>query len=215
LLHRGVACNPDNAALLEVARTLGEASRRALPHRSGLVESHGVQRVEALDKAPCDQFGQTLRSGHHGAFPLHSDEAFLAHPCRYVLLHCWCADPDGGGESLLASRNAIEASADLPTLLALRAHAFAYPSGEAPVLSPQLLRYNRAEIEGQARRSGRAVALASRSWLDQFDALFDTIALTITLAEGDLLLIDNHRVLHGRSAFAPGSPRLLKRIRVL
>ena len=188
LLRHGVTCRSDNADLLAIARALGDVSMRALPHRSGLVERHGVQRVEALAEAPRDQFDQILKSGHHGAFPLHSDEAFLEDPCRFVLLHCWRADPEGGGESLLAWRSAIEASADLPTLLALRAHAFAYPVGDAPVLSPQLLRYNRAEIEGQARRSGRALPEASRSWLDRFDALFDSIALEITLKEGDALI---------------------------
>lgn len=98
----GVECCSDNAALLVWARALGSVSLRALPHRSGLVEREGVQRVEALASAPADQFGKPLMSGHHAAFPLHSDEAFAALPCRYVLLHCWRADPAGCGASLFA-----------------------------------------------------------------------------------------------------------------
>lgn len=214
LLLRGVPCEQDNAALLAIARSLGEVSMQSLPYRSGLVEADGVQRVEALMDAPLDQFEQPLRSGHHGAFPLHSDEAFLQRPCRYVLLHCWRADPCGGGESLLAWRTAIESAADMPLLQALRGREFAYPAGNASVIGPQLLRYNRAEVEGHARRTNRALDAAQREWLDRFDALFASAALSLSLAAEDLLLIDNHRVLHGRTAFAPGSPRMLKRVRV-
>lgn len=210
----GVECRSDNAALLAWARALGSVSLRALPHRSGLVERGGVQRVEALASAPADQFGKPLMSGHHAAFPLHSDEAFAALPCRYVLLHCWRADPAGGGVSLLATRERIEALGDVDTGHALRSLPLAYPFGQTTTLLPGLLRYNRSEIESLRQRRDLPLPPETRAWLDRFDALFAAAAERVLLEPGDLLLIDNHRTLHGRTAFAAGSPRLLKRVRV-
>jgi alpha-ketoglutarate-dependent taurine dioxygenase len=204
----------DNVALLACANTLGSISRRALPHRSGLVERDGVQRVEALASPPADQFGKPLLSGHHAAFPLHSDESFAAQPCRYVLLHCWRADPAGAGASLLATRERIEAAVDDDTRQALQSLRFDYPFGPATTLSPGLLRYNRSEIESLLQRQELPLPRATRTWLDRFDAVFESAAESLVLAPGDLLLIDNHRTLHGRTAFAAGSPRLLKRVRV-
>jgi len=210
----GLACNPDNGPLLAIARALGSVSLRALPHRSGLVEPDGVQRVAALASPPADQFGKPLLSGHHTAFPLHSDEAFAERPCPYVLLHCWQADPDGGGESLLATRERIAACADAATLHYLLHRRFAYPFGLTSTLSPGLLRYNRREIEGHAQRQRQPIGTETGQVLDRLDTTFLQAADPVMLAPGDLLIIDNHHTLHGRGAFSAGSPRLLKRQRV-
>lgn len=210
-----VPCEPDNAGLLRVARALGEVSTRALPWRSGLVEEQGVQRVEALVDAPRDQFGKPLLSGHHAAFALHSDESFLAQPCRYVLLHCWQPDPDGGGETLLAQRGEIESQADAETLHALRTLRLPYPDGDAVTLDDSLLRYHRDEVVACANRHGAPLTAAQQAWMQRFEQVFAAASVRIRLAPGDLLILDNHRVLHGRTAFAAGSPRLLKRVRVI
>jgi alpha-ketoglutarate-dependent taurine dioxygenase len=76
------------------------------------------------------------------------------------------------------------------------------------------LRYNRSEIESLRQRRDLPLPPETRAWLDRFDALFAAAAETVLLEPGDLLLIDNHRTLHGRTAFPAGSPRLLKRVRV-
>ena len=211
---RGVALDADNASLLRIARELGAVSTRALPRRSGLVEGEGVQRVEALAEAPRDQFGKPLLSGHHAAFALHSDESFLAQPCRYVLLHCWRADPESGGETVLAERDRIVSLADAETLQALRTWRLPYPSGDSVTLDGDLVRYHRDEILGCVARRGEALSAQQSEWMTRFEALFQSAARRIRLLPGDLLILDNHRVLHGRTAFAPGSPRLLKRVRV-
>jgi alpha-ketoglutarate-dependent taurine dioxygenase len=37
----------------------------------------------------------------------------------------------------------------------------------------------------------------------------------IALQQGDCIIVDNHRALHGRSAFDPSSGRLIKRLRIM
>lgn len=209
-----VARDADNASVLAIARRLGSVSLSALPQRSGLVEAAGVQRVEALAEAPRDQFDQPLLSGHHAAFALHSDQAFSASPCRYVLLHCWRADREGGGVSLLAERGQIEAAADRDTREALRTLSLPYAFADASTLGYTSLRYNRAEVMTAAARRQRPLSSNQLHWLDRFDRLFDRVKQSILLRPGELLVLDNHRLLHGRSAFAAGSDRLLKRLRV-
>lgn len=210
---RGVPCDADNASLLRIARSLGEISSRALPWRSGLVEEQGVQRVEARGAVPRDQFGKPLLSGHHAAFALHSDESFLPRPCRYVLLHCWRPDPDGGGETLLAERASIESRAEAETLHALRTLRLPYPAGDAVTLDKVLLRYHRDEVVACASRRGTSLTVEQQRWMARFEQLFAAASVRIRLEQCDLLILDNHRVLHGRTAFTARSPRLLKRVR--
>jgi alpha-ketoglutarate-dependent taurine dioxygenase len=213
---RDVPCDPDNAALRMLGAELGAPSLHGLPYRSGLVEAGGVQRVEALADAPLDQFGEPLLSGHHAAFPLHSDEAFLERPAQWVILHCWRSDADGDGVCVLADRDDAVRVADMPTRNALRGLALPYPHATTVTLADDgLLRYNRRECEGAALRKAVPLTAAQSEWLDRFDMLFDAIGRTLLLLPGDALVIDNHRMLHGRTAFGAGSQRLLKRLRIV
>ncbi len=211
----GVSLDADNRSLRAIGALLGHASTRALPWRAGLVEPGYVSRVEALPVAPLDQFGKPLKSAAADDFALHSDESFCAQPARFVLLHCWRADPAGGGTSLLLTREQILAAADGPTREALASIALPYPVGNFPVLAPGGLRFNAAEIDGETRARGRSASASESRWVREFEALFARLASQCRLASSDLLVIDNHRVLHGRTAFARGSSRLLKRLRIL
>lgn len=116
--------------------------------------------------------------------------------------------------SLLATRQRIEAAADAETRYALESHSLDYPFGTTTTLSPGLLRYNRSEVESLTTRHQQPPPWPTLAWLDRFDAVFAAVAEPVVLAPGDLLLIDNHSTLHGRTAFEAGSPRLLKRVRV-
>lgn len=208
----GVPCEADNASLRALGAELGEVSTQALSHRLGVVEDGAVQRVQDLARMARDRYGKSLLSAGHAEFAPHSDEAFLAEPARWVLLHCWQPDPAGAGLSRLARRDEIWALADRSARQLLTALALPYPCGEFPVLDAQgRLRFNRNDClaaAAPARQAALATALAP------LQALFAEAACSLALAAGDLLVIDNWRTLHGRDAFAAGSPRLLKRLRL-
>lgn len=210
----GVPLDADNHSLRVLGALLGRPSTRALPWRAGLVEPGCVSRVEALPLPPLDQFGKPLKSAAADDFALHSDESFCAQPARWVLLHCWRADPGGGGNLLLA-REQMHAGAVAKTRKALFSFALPYPVGNFPVIDAGgRVRFNVAEIGGEIHARGRSATSEESDWMMTFETLFARHAEHCRLASGELLIIDNHRVLHGRTGFARDSPRLVKRLRV-
>lgn len=212
LIRSGAVClpcfpiNDDNHALVRLGRLLGPPSLRAQAYRSGLVEGRGVQAVQARPGGAINRFGQPLRSAGYEAFALHTDEAFLPVPCRWVLLLCCQSDPDGEGVTLLADFRALndasmEAAMNVP---------LPYPDGGRPVSEPgPRWRFNRD-----------ALALPMLTAVQ--GAAVETVAHGLSLhrvsgllEQGDLLIIDNWRVAHGRHGFSADSPRRLKRLRLL
>ncbi|MGE4071244.1 MAG: TauD/TfdA family dioxygenase [Lysobacterales bacterium] len=211
----GVPLHPDNDALRAMAAELGPVSTRGLSHRAGLVESGAVQRVEALPGPVLDQYAKSLRSASSEAFALHSDESFCVQPARWVLLHC-CQPAETGGDTLLLAVEEILAQVPREVRIALEQLRLPYPCGDRVTIEPSgMLRFNAEEVESAALRRGVPLSLPQRGWLARFEQLFARQARRLRLDAGDLLIIDNWRVLHGRTAFAASSGRLLKRLRVL
>lgn len=211
----GVPRDSDNAALRRLASQLGSPSLRALAQRAGLVEPGGVQRVEALSGKQLDQAGKPLMSASSHAFALHTDESFETRPARWVLLHCWRPAPTGG-QTRLADARVVAAHAERVLATALSQWHLPYPCGDMTTLDTGLrVRFNRAECELAATRRAWPPRPALAFWLDQFEQAFERVAGSCRLDVGDLLIIDNWRVLHGRCAFPADSGRLLKRLRVL
>lgn len=68
--------------------------------------------------------------------------------------------------------------------------------------------YNRLMIEGYSELSAEELA-----FLDRFDALLAEHAITYKLQKNELVLCNNHKLLHGRTDFAETSQRLIQRIR--
>lgn len=211
---RGVPTDTDNASLRALARALGQPSPRALAHRAGLVEPGCVQRIEACVQAPPDQYGKPLLSASHAAFELHSDESFHATPARWLLLHCWRPARQGGDSLLLDAQQWLHQS-ERVLQIALRQLYLPYPCGDLPCIDGQgRLRFNRAEILGAAHARAVALSSAQAHWLERFSRDSDARAQQLALERGDLLVIDNWRFLHGRTAFAADGGRLFKRLRV-
>ncbi|MFJ1795358.1 TauD/TfdA family dioxygenase [Kitasatospora griseola] len=134
----------------------------------------------------------------------HTERSPLPDPPRVMLLVC--ARPgDSGGENLLVDGRAVLADlaghhpAALEALSAPRAALFGGSDGHfAPVLA--LLPTGRWRIrlrqDDLARFSPQAQA-----HLPVLRAAIDRHALRLRLAPGQALVLDNHRVLHARSAF--------------
>ena len=201
-------CDPDNHSLREIAATLGQASLRSISRHPQLWEEGGVQRVQAIAQPASNRFGRRLRSSDAESFPLHTDESFLTQPARWVLLHCWQPDPEGGGSSLICERTALSKTASTTQIGELRQRMLRYPCGRFPVIAADdRLRFNADDCQPESD--------ADRGWLQEVADLAATAATTISLRRGDCLIMDNHRVMHGRLPFAENSPGLLKRIRVI
>jgi alpha-ketoglutarate-dependent taurine dioxygenase len=215
LLVRGVPCWIGNVALLDLAASFGRIKRHGPNLGDPAREGEAVGIVRSFAKPIADRSGKTMLSTMAADHHLHTDESFYATPSRYVLLHCWRPDPAGGGISLIAT--AEDALARLTPEERRNCARFRYSwrGVVSPILAampdnaPPRLRFNIREADCLEDPRAAGDALAQR-----FACAAAEAALELPMAEGDCLLLDNWRVLHGRTAFAPDSPRLLKRVGV-
>jgi hypothetical protein len=165
------------------------------------------------------------------AFALHTDSATARRPHAYVGLACRVADAGGGGRSLLLGvddvlgRVAARGGADAASDLRRRAYPLAAPgvAGAAPrrvALVGGPAGAPRLRYREEALRAGVAALprpLAAR-WARALALLTTTVEAAapgvVDLAAGDVLLFDNGRMLHGRTALTQGARRRLVRLKI-
>ena len=148
----------------------------------------------------------------------HTDNPYRLAPPEIQVLHCLSA-AGHGGQSLLVDGLAVIAAlkARAPSdyhLLCNTPVRFAWSDGEtfleatAPVFAVnadgrlERLRYNPRSMQ-QVCTDEETVRAAWRGAWDRLGALFEAPAFAVTfdMAAGDMVLMDNRRVLHGRTAF--------------
>lgn len=198
--------------LLSAARQLGEPVGY-LPELGGLVVQDLVPTRS--DAAKQTSTSSTVRLGWH------TETAFHPHMPRFLLL--LCLRGDSGARTLFACVEDIVSRLDPHTVRVLRQPVFqtgvdeSFTGGRAAppcALHSVLDRHGDRdtlrwdEILTTSLTDGGAEALAALS------AAVDSAAQSVVLQAGDLLVIDNHRAVHGRSPFSPrfdGTDRWLQR----
>lgn len=169
------------------------------------------------------------------AVPLHWDGAFADAVPHWLVFHCVQAPPDdAGGEtvfvdtpSILARTNAEERARWERTRVRYCTEKKAHYGGtfvspviaKHPTLGIDVLRYaepvddlNPVSVEPLGEASHEAAELMaglSRALADPRSVL------ALPWAEGDVVVADNHALLHGRRAFRDTAPRHLRRVNVL
>lgn len=135
----------------------------------------------------------------------HTDNPYRLSPPQVQILHCLSAAGAGGRSVLVDGRAVIAALSPQEHDLLSRVPArFAWSDGEtfleaeAPVISAECIRYNPRSFQ-QPLTGDPAWR---RAW-ERFGELLTAPAfgLRFDMAAGDMVLMDNRRVLHGRTAF--------------
>lgn len=166
-----------------------------------------------------------------GAAELHTDSSFARTPERYVALFVVRPAVDGGastlidGHSLLrrlqtsvvgraATRGLLAMTYPFAVPPSFRRRPEVYEANYSTILSDNMIRYR-----GDVIRDG----LANCSWLDTEaarwtlgvleTAIVGLSPLILPLQAGTALIVDNYRMLHGRTAFSDPQ-RLLLRVRM-
>ncbi len=216
---RGLPVDDERLAgdlLLALGQALGPVRRQT---RDGSI----LVRVQDEGRALEDANG-TRAYRTRGALPFHVDGG------RAWLLLCVRAASSGGTLRVVSSSAVLEAlSTAAPDAIARLARPWAHDAqsdhAESPVFETTLLDVvdGRARlflvdwlIRDAARHPGvSALAPSDRALLDRLQAIAEAPgrALALDLAPGDVIIGDNHRVLHGRDAWTDGpSRRLLLRV---
>ncbi len=77
-----------------------------------------------------------------------------------------------------------------------------------------MIRYNQATLRREMDKDEFTNTSALQTLIKTLDELETRLDHIISLSPGDLLIVHNQLILHGRTAFSSGSPRLLKRLRM-
>lgn len=173
--------------------------------------------------------GSTDISGTGAEFPLHTDSTFLSAPHDVLGLACRQNSSDGGESIVIAAADVATRirSVGGPAVLAalgepvypfyLRDPLVGHGTQRVPILAPDggewRMRYRGDVVDALIDRftltDGHQRALAV---LDQVLTDPALPRATVRLETDDLLLIDNRRMLHARTAVGPGD-RHLRRIK--
>ena len=215
VLVRGVDV-ADDRALLDV---VGRAAEPA-----GQGEAGDVLVFDVTPKPDGGDLSSTRQE-----FDLHTDSTFMAVPHDVIALGCQRAAPGGGGRSLVVRIDAVvhelrRRDEQALEVLQRPAFPFALKTGEGvqvgllPVLEQApdgwRVRY-RGDITARLVEHGVAVDDEAVGALAAFRAAASRCAelVAFDLEPGDVLLVDNRRALHGRTAIADDADRLLRRVK--
>lgn len=143
-----------------------------------------------------------------GALPFHTELSHRTRPCRYILLGC--IDPGSTAaatmlldwRTLRFSREELDLLEGTPVLVRTGRRSF-----YSTILSPgrAFLRYDPGCLEALDERSREALSLVGNRIAGAPSEMHHW-------RQGDILIIDNWRVLHGRSPSDRSSSRRLARI---
>ncbi|MFP4006897.1 MAG: TauD/TfdA family dioxygenase [Spirulinaceae cyanobacterium] len=154
------------------------------------------------------------------ALPLHTDCSNKAVPPNLVAFAMERPDPQGGGESAIMSVSDLvrELPEDLVSLL--RQPVFPFTAKKRyPVLQGKgddlRIRYYRNQINSAL---GEQCTLSDnlREALDELERHLEMSKglVRFGMQAGEVVIMDNQRVLHGRSTMSANSPRLMYRFRL-
>jgi TfdA family taurine catabolism dioxygenase TauD len=219
VLIRNLNAGDSNELLIRLATSLGRPyNEPGFPRHPP--EDKIVSRVEQRSEGIRDLRGIVLYSTTNLAFPSHTDGSGKRDPYDLVLLYCVRQDLSGG-ESILIPLDDILKLLTQATINCLRSKSFPVPFGRAPIISGEehnlWIRYNAEELALYSHRHNITFTQNQKQALNALAGAISSLEQEVPkfrISMGECLVIDNKRVLHGRSALSPNSHRLLKRIRV-
>ncbi|MEV7713365.1 TauD/TfdA family dioxygenase [Streptomyces sp. NPDC088270] len=198
-----------------------------------------VQDSEAVDQTlPDDPERQRQAESSRqsvAALDLHTDSSQHDVPSALITLYCEQSDPDGGGattwlhvDDILNALKAGEEGRAAIDVLASAKVPFVQPNGVTPRLkwfpvfsegtAGTTIRFTGANIRFgiiEAEESGRPISTDVASALSTLQrTIRDLEPQTRALIPGDIVIIDNHRVLHGRTAIKNAAARSLWRVKL-
>ncbi len=167
--------------------------------------------------------------------PFHWDGAFIGRVPSFIFFHCDHAPPSGaGGETLFADTTRILSTAPPSTVDAWLGVEITYSTEKIvhyggsftapmiashPVTSEKVLRFAEPVtdlnpvsllVEGLPDDDREAFLAEMHEWLHNIRFCYRH-----PWRDGDLVMADNHALLHGRRAFEPNAARNIRRVNIL
>ncbi|NQZ09662.1 MAG: TauD/TfdA family dioxygenase [Algicola sp.] len=221
VLIRGLQFDEHYRVFVALNRALGLMVARPYDEKTARAQLiHHVQPQSDINNK-----AKAIKSGPKLSEKLHIDAADRPTPVRFVSMQCVRADPDGEGRSRILDSQGFRAIlASQPDMIKqLEREPVPWPivdylgSGVhwRTVLKDDCVFWRHYSINQALARPNVELAGDMRQLLDQVATLLDEDVqqqFDFLLAPGDLLIVDNHRCLHARTAINnPNTPRLMLR----
>jgi hypothetical protein len=215
---RGATGSPTRERVLAFGRLIGDVRKPAVGVSKTSHEF--VHDVTPLSEGLRDKRGVLLKSTTYEGIPLRTDGYNAEQPPRQVVLQV--AVPGTGGLTLIAPVDEVAAALRPSSADLLGQPVYPAAMGVTRLLwweDKWLMRFNYYEIEiNMHRRHNRE--LVNPSHIEALSELLEVLDYEesrsrnrVQLRRGDVLVLDNHRTLHGRLALAPhDGERLLHRV---
>lgn len=189
----------DEQTFCEQLRTLAASLGVPVAGRTGEATVSVLRPTEASESRP----NSLSASYSTGSFPFHVDTAHWVVPCRYIVLGCF--DPgEGGRRTLLLDTKTLPLTSEQRQLLV--STPLRVVNGRQSFFSTiakrgrKFLRYDPGCMHATTADGAQALAVfAAGAWPEYLT--------DICWRKGNVLVIDNWRVLHGRSEASVSDPR--------
>jgi alpha-ketoglutarate-dependent taurine dioxygenase/4-hydroxybenzoate polyprenyltransferase len=167
------------------------------------------------------------------AVPLHWDGAFAGRVPRYLFFHCVAASEVAGGETVFVDTTRVWARADEPTRDRWRSLRFDYETrrlvhyggsfsaravDQHPFTNDTVIRFAEPvdDLNPVYVRAEGLSPLESAAMITELRGVLSAPAAVLLhrWEAGDVVIADNHALLHGRRAFQGGEQRHIRRVNV-
>jgi len=217
LIIRNFDSNLEKGLLQNLAKSLGKISLSGINVSGNVLEDGFIHRVEVKEEPLKDKAGYNILSSTAEVFACHTDDYFSENPVDVVILHCVIPD-EFGGESIIAYIKDIIDVLDTNTIEILSQPTYPVHFGKVSVLEKDIngykIRYNRLEIERASETTGVSLNEEQLNALDNLDNAINKTQVIFKLKKNDCLILNNKKLVHGRTAISKGSNRLLRRVRI-
>ncbi|MDJ0900897.1 MAG: TauD/TfdA family dioxygenase [Xenococcus sp. MO_188.B8] len=173
-----------------------------------------IDRTKVITSGKVTQYSRT-----HLPLAPHTDSSYMIRPHELVAFQCIVADKMGG-ESIMIPVEDILSQIDSEVLGLLRDSVFPFSNNLYPIISgttgDEQIRYYRSQIDRTLEAEALSLSDKYRAAIESLDTVLQQSAQLIQfpLQPGQILLMHNRKVLHGRTGLSPESDRLLYRVRL-
>ena len=174
-------------------------------------------RVKINPRTRANRDNVTRYSRTHLPLPPHTDSSYAKDPHNLVVFHMVTPDPDGGETTIVPIEDVLERLTE-SAIEQLSRPVYPFGNTRYAVLlfsheGPRI-RYYRQQLDHSARHSN-SLDCEARNALESLDHVLASLQhrIRFKLNPGEVLIVHNTAALHGRTAFAPDSQRLLLRVR--
>ena len=221
LLLRGFEVDIDGPES-ERAQAFGEFSLLSVAARIGRPYGYASQRngeiIQNLTPKPEDEFKQ-LGTGSQTVLEWHTEDAHTPLNCDVISLLCLRGAEDAA--TLVSQIQPSDLDPEVRRILETPSYRISSDGSyqnTSELTTPVLCETERGWTVRYDPLYTECATPKARVALDMLTEYINTKAVSIVLAKGDLLLIDNHTSVHARSTFTPrydGKDRWLQRAGVL